>query len=59
MLWLYRGALVIYPLRLRFAYREQMLQTLRDAYSDRNIGTVLSGFALINIGTVHFWFRAY
>ncbi len=47
MLRLYRGALVIYPLRLRFSYREQMLQTLRDAYRDRNIGAV------------HFWFRVY
>lgn len=47
MLWLYRGTLVIYPRRLRFAYREQMLQTLRDAYRDRNVGTV------------HFWFRIY
>jgi hypothetical protein len=47
LLWLYRGALVIYPRRLRFAYREQMLQTLRDAYRDRNVGTV------------HFWFRVY
>ena len=34
-LWLYRCALVIYPLRLRFQYREQMLQTLCDAYRDR------------------------
>ena len=47
MLWLYRGALVLYPLHLRFTYREQMLQTLRDAYRDRNIGAV------------HFWFRLY
>jgi hypothetical protein len=47
MFWLYRGALVIYPRRLRFAYREQMLQTLRDAYRDRNIGAA------------HFWFRVY
>jgi len=47
MLWLYRGALVIYPSRLRYAYREQMLQTLRDAYRDRNIRAV------------HFWFRVY
>ena len=34
-LWLYRCALLIYPLRLRFQYREQMLQTLCDAYRDR------------------------
>ena len=47
MLWLYRAALVAYPRRLRLAYREQMLQTLRDAYRDRNIGTI------------HFWFRVY
>ena len=47
MLWLYRVALVAYPRRLRLAYREQMLQTLRDAYGDRNIGAV------------HFWFRVY
>src|SRR5260370_40589174 len=38
LVWLYRGALVIYPLRLRFEYREQMLQTLRDAYRDRSSG---------------------
>jgi hypothetical protein len=47
MVWLYRGALVIYPLRLRCEYREQMLQTLRDAYQDR------SG------GPLRFWFRTY
>jgi len=47
MFWLYRGTLVIYPLRLRSAYREQMLQTLRDAYRDRSVGAV------------HFWFRVY
>lgn len=47
MLWLYRAALVAYPRRLRLAYREQMLQTLRDAYRDRNIGTI------------HFWCRVY
>jgi len=47
MLWLYRGALLIYPLRLRFEYRQQMLQTLRDAYADRNVGAL------------HFWFRTY
>jgi hypothetical protein len=47
MLWLYRGALVMYPLRLRFEYRDQMLQTLSDAYADRNVGSL------------HFWFRAY
>lgn len=46
-LWLYRGALVLYPLRLRVAYREQMLQTLRDSYRDRNIGAI------------HFWLRVY
>lgn len=47
MLWLYRGALVMYPLRLRFEYREQMLQTVRDAYHDRRISAP------------HFWFRVY
>ena len=40
MVWLYRGALVIYPLRLRFQYREQMLQTLEDAYRDRKVGVL-------------------
>ena len=38
MIWLYRAAMAAYPLRLRFAYRDQMLQTLRDAYSDRKTG---------------------
>jgi len=47
MLWLYRGALVLYPPRLRFEYREQMLQTLCDAYGDRRIPAPL------------FWFRVY
>ena len=47
LLWLYRAALVIYPRRLRLAYREQMLRTLVNAYGDRNIGAV------------HFWFRIY
>jgi hypothetical protein len=47
MLWLYRAALVAYPRRLRLAYREQMLQTLRDAYSD------------CNVGAVSFWFLVY
>ena len=45
--WMYRCALVIYPLRLRFAYREQMLRTLRDAYQDRGVGAL------------RFWLRAY
>lgn len=35
MVWVYRVAMVAYPMRLRFKYREQMLQTLRDAYRDR------------------------
>ena len=47
MLWLYRGALFIYPPRLRCEYREQMLQTLRDAYRGRNIGAF------------YFWLRVY
>jgi hypothetical protein len=47
MLWLYRGALVLYPPRLRFKYREQMLQTLCDAYRDRRSPAPL------------FWFRVY
>lgn len=37
-LWLYGGALVIYPRRLRLEYREQMLRTLLDAYRDRRGG---------------------
>ena len=49
LLWLYRGALLIYPMRLRFSYREQMLQTLHDAYRDRNIGAFISGFAFTKI----------
>lgn len=47
MFWLYRGALVIYPRRLRFEYRDQMLQTLRDAYRDRPAGKL------------RFWLHAY
>ncbi|MBZ5504968.1 MAG: hypothetical protein LAO78_05705 [Acidobacteriia bacterium] len=47
MLWLYRATLVMYPLRLRSEYRDQMLQTLRDAYQDRRIPAL------------HFWFRVY
>lgn len=47
MVWLYRGALVMYPLRLRFEYRDQMLQTLRDAYRDRNSAAF------------RFWLRTY
>ena len=47
MLWLYRGALLIYPSRLRSEYREQMMQTLRDAYRDRDVGAF------------HFWVRVY
>lgn len=35
MVWVYRGAMIAYPLRLRLDYREQMLQTLRDSYRDR------------------------
>lgn len=47
MIWLYRVALVIYPLRLRFEYRDQMLQTLRDAYADHSAGKL------------RFWLHAY
>jgi hypothetical protein len=47
MIWLYRCALVVYPLRLRFEYRDQMLQTLRDAYCDRPAGKL------------RFWLRTY
>jgi hypothetical protein len=47
MVRLYRGALVIYPLRLRFQYRDQMVQTLCDAYHDRSAGKM------------RFWLRAY
>ncbi len=47
MLWLYRGALFIYPPRLRCEYREQMLQTVRDAYRDRDVGAF------------YFWCRVY
>jgi len=39
MIWLYRGALAVYPRRLRLEYREQMLQTLRDAYQDGHTST--------------------
>jgi hypothetical protein len=38
---------VIYPLRLRFAYRDQILQTLRDSYQDRPSGKL------------RFWIHAY
>jgi hypothetical protein len=44
---LYRGALVIYPLRLRVQYRDQMLQTLHDAYRDRPANAL------------RFWLHAY
>jgi hypothetical protein len=47
LLSLYRGALVLYPVRLRHEYREQMLQTLHDAHSERRASAV------------HFWFRMY
>ncbi|HEV2990143.1 MAG TPA: hypothetical protein VG759_16995 [Candidatus Angelobacter sp.] len=47
MMWLYRGALVLYPTRLRREYRLQMLQTLCDAYQDRPAGTL------------RFWLHAY
>jgi hypothetical protein len=47
LLWLYRAALIVYPLRLRFQYRDQMLQTLCDAYYDRPAGKM------------RFWLRAY
>jgi hypothetical protein len=40
MAFLYRGALVIYPWRLRAEYRDQMLQTLHDAYRDRPAGAL-------------------
>ena len=40
MAFLYRGALVIYPRRLRAQYCEQMLQTLHDAYRDRPAGAL-------------------
>lgn len=47
LIWAYRGALAIYPLRLRVEYREQMLQTLCDAYRDRRAGAL------------RFWLHAY
>jgi hypothetical protein len=47
LFWLYRCALVIYPLRLRSAYRDQMLQTLRDSYRDHSSGSL------------RFWRRAF
>jgi hypothetical protein len=47
MVFLYRSALVIYPVRLRSQYRHQMLQTLHDAYRDRPAGAL------------RFWFHAY
>jgi len=34
MFWIYRCTLAFYPLRLRYAYRDQMLQTLRDAHAE-------------------------
>lgn len=40
MVWLYRCAMFLYPLRLRLEYREQLLQTLRDAYRDREGGVI-------------------
>lgn len=40
MVFLYRGALMIYPLRLRAQHRDQMLQTLHDAYQDRPSGAL-------------------
>lgn len=47
LLTLYRGALVLYPARLRHDYREQMLRTLHDAYSERRTSAL------------RFWFRMY
>jgi len=47
MAFLYRGALVLYPLRLRLQYREQMLRTLHDAYLGRPAGAL------------RFWLHAY
>jgi hypothetical protein len=47
MMWLYRGALVLYPTHLRREYRQQMLQTLCDAHQDRPSGAM------------RFWLHAY
>jgi hypothetical protein len=47
MIWLYRGGLLLYPIRLRLEYRQQMLQTLRDAHEDRPAGAL------------RFWLHAY
>jgi hypothetical protein len=33
---LYRGALRLYPSRLRLLYQDQLLQTVRDAHAERN-----------------------
>lgn len=47
MIRLYRGALVIYPMRLRLEYRDQILQTLNDAYRE------------YPAGQLRFWLHAY
>src|SRR5260370_1566745 len=47
LLAIYRGALVLYPVRLRHAYREQMLQTLHDAHSE------------CRVASLRFWLRMY